>query len=65
MKTVKLLFLTITAILGIIAGGMSVIGQATSDYPIEPVPFTSVRVTDTFWLPRIETNRTVTIPYIM
>lgn len=32
------------------------------DYPIQPVPFTKVRLDDHFWLPRIETNRTVTIP---
>ena len=34
------------------------------DYPITPVPFTAVKVTDGFWAPRIETNRTVTIPAI-
>jgi DUF1680 family protein len=33
------------------------------DYPVKPVPFTAVRVTDQFWAPRIETNRTVTIPF--
>jgi DUF1680 family protein len=33
------------------------------DYPIQPVPFTVVHVHDEFWAPRIETNRTVTIPY--
>ena len=32
------------------------------DYPIQPVPFTSVKLTDHFWTSRIETNRTVTIP---
>ncbi len=32
------------------------------DYPVQPVPFTAVRLTDTFWAPRIETNRRVTIP---
>jgi hypothetical protein len=37
---------------------------ARGDYPIKPVPFTAVRVTDGFWAPRIETNRTVTIPAI-
>jgi DUF1680 family protein len=36
-----------------------------SDYPITPVPFTAVRVTDAFWGPRIETNRQVTIPYCL
>lgn len=33
------------------------------DYPIRPIPFTDVKLTDHFWAPRIETNRTVTIPY--
>ena len=33
------------------------------DYPITPVPFTNVNIEDEFWAPRIETNRTVTIPY--
>ncbi len=32
------------------------------DYPIRPIPFTQVRFTDRFWLPRLETNRTVTLP---
>jgi DUF1680 family protein len=35
------------------------------DYPITAVPLTSVRLTDRFWAPRLETNRTVTIPHIM
>ena len=33
------------------------------DYPVKPVPFTAVHLTDQFWAPRIETNRTVTIPF--
>ncbi len=33
------------------------------DYPIEPVVFTEVKLTDGFWAPRIETNRKVSIPY--
>jgi DUF1680 family protein len=37
--------------------------QGPRDYPVRPVPFTSVRFTDAFWAPRIETNRTVTIPF--
>ncbi|WP_158995992.1 glycoside hydrolase family 127 protein [Mucilaginibacter sp. L196] len=32
------------------------------DYPIKPVAFTNVKLDDHFWVPRIETNRTVTIP---
>ncbi|MCX2480004.1 glycoside hydrolase family 127 protein [Pedobacter sp. MC2016-15] len=38
-----------------------VFGQE-KDYPIQPLSFTKVQLEDTFWLPRIETNRTVTIP---
>lgn len=33
-----------------------------SGYPIEPVPFTSVRVTDSFWGQRLRASREVTIP---
>jgi hypothetical protein len=32
------------------------------DYPVQPVPFTAVRLDDVFWAPKIETNRTATIP---
>jgi len=32
------------------------------DYPIQPVSFESVHLTDQFWAPKIETNRTATIP---
>jgi uncharacterized protein len=32
------------------------------DYAIKEVNFTQVKLSDNFWLPRIETNRTVTIP---
>ena len=34
-----------------------------SDYPIQPIPFTAVEVKDTFWLPRMETNRKVSIAH--
>jgi uncharacterized protein len=36
--------------------------MSSEDYPIQPVPFTSVRLTDNFWAPRIHKNATVTIP---
>jgi uncharacterized protein len=32
------------------------------DYTYKAVPFTNVKFTDNFWLPRIKTNHTVTIP---
>lgn len=34
----------------------------TNEYPISPVPFTHVKVTDNFWANRIKTNHEVTIP---
>jgi DUF1680 family protein len=36
--------------------------QAKPDYPIKPVPFTAVHLNDEFWAPRIEINRTSSIP---
>ncbi|MDZ7291966.1 MAG: glycoside hydrolase family 127 protein [candidate division KSB1 bacterium] len=35
-----------------------------SDYPIQSVPLKQVKLHDSFWAPRIETNRTVTIPAV-
>jgi uncharacterized protein len=32
------------------------------DYPIKPVPFTSVKVTDEFWATRLKVNKEITIP---
>ena len=37
--------------------------EPSLDYPFQPVPFTAVHLTDSFWAPRIETNRLTTIPY--
>ncbi len=34
-----------------------------NDYPIAPVPFTSVHIEDNFWQQRLQTNREVTVPY--
>jgi DUF1680 family protein len=36
--------------------------KKSHEYPVQPVPFTAVRLNDVFWAPRIETNRKVTIP---
>jgi DUF1680 family protein len=35
------------------------------DYPIQPVPFKAVEVTDSFWAPRIITNHEITIPHAL
>lgn len=37
--------------------------ELANNYPISPLPFSDVDIADEFWTPRIETNRTVTIPF--
>ena len=37
--------------------------QVQKDYPYRGVPFTKVKLNDNFWLPKLEINRTVTIPW--
>ncbi|MFY7909271.1 MAG: glycoside hydrolase family 127 protein, partial [Emticicia sp.] len=37
--------------------------QVQKDYPYRGVPFTQVKLSDNFWLPKLEINRTVTIPW--
>jgi DUF1680 family protein len=62
--------------IGIAAAGLACVGGLTAhgqdrgarsgpDYPIRAVPSTAVRFTDDFWRPRLEINRTVTIPHIL
>lgn len=41
---------------------LAVAGMAQAQYPINPVPFTSVKVSDSFWGPRLKASRDVTIP---
>jgi len=41
------------------------IKEAESCYPFTPVKFTEVSLDDNYWAPRIETNRTVTIPFAL
>ena len=53
--------LTIITLLSFIAQVCSY-GQTTGDYNIQGIPFNHVSITDQFWLPKIETNRTVSIP---
>jgi len=42
--------------------GCVILSAQQNDYPIQIVPFNQVHFTDNFWLPRIKTNHTVTIP---
>lgn len=39
------------------------LNSQTQDYPIQPVPFTQVTITDNFWLPRLKTTTEVSIPF--
>jgi len=43
----------------------SAAGAVGADYPVQPVPFTAVRITGGFWLAKQETNRTVTVPFAL
>jgi len=54
MKKHILVFYFLTAAAGVAAQG---------DYPIRPVKFSEVKIADSFWTPRMETNRKVTIPF--
>lgn len=45
--------------------GNLVNAQLKNDYPIQPVTFTQVHVTDNFWAPKIKVNADVTIPYTL
>lgn len=51
--------------LAILIGISSVVYSQKNDYPIQPVDFTHVHLTDDFWKPKIEVNANVTIPYIL
>src|SRR6186713_2965465 len=59
MKSLRIALTFVTVALLALAGSAQ---KKTHDYPVQPVPFTAVRLTDVFWAPRIETNRKVTIP---
>jgi DUF1680 family protein len=56
---ISLILLIITAN----SGGAEKLREEQLGYPITPVSFTKVTLTDDFWSGRIETNRTVTIPF--
>src|SRR6187431_2938456 len=48
--------------------GLQVQAQSTKpsgSYPIQPVLFTAVKLTDNFWAPRIKINHDVTIPFAL
>jgi uncharacterized protein len=56
---------TIVAASAFACQGDRVGAPPAEDGRLEPVPFTAVAVRDQFWSPRLERNRTVTIPHIL
>ena len=54
---------TITIIMVIFSFTTIATAKPAHDYPYQPVPFTDVTFNDIFWSQRIETNRSVTIPF--
>ena len=58
MKHRKILFASVV----LIAAAACQKPAEKPNYPIQGVPFNEVKIDDEFWLPKIETNRTVTIP---
>src|SRR5258708_7633205 len=68
MKSLQLVSIVATVILCVTFCASSIANARNStkpsrDYPVKPVPFTAVHLNDIFWAPRIEINRTVTIPF--
>jgi DUF1680 family protein len=58
-------FLITAGVTVLLFSGISCQRQTRADYPYQPVTFTSVHFSDNFWLPRLETNRKVTIPFAL
>jgi len=54
---------SVIILLAVFALSLSCAKKVQEDYPIKPVAFAEVKVSDNFWLPRMETNRKVTIPF--
>lgn len=45
--------------------GLAVFAGRAADYPVQPVPFTAVKISGGFWHSRQETNRNVTLPFAL
>ena len=55
-------FLVTALLTATVASGTAQVKNQSHGYPIDPVPFTSVKVTDSFWGQRLNASREVTIP---
>ena len=54
--------LVTTLLVAATVGSQAQVKNQSHGYPINPVPFTSVKVTDSFWGQRLNASREVTIP---
>ncbi|TDJ67699.1 MAG: glycoside hydrolase family 127 protein, partial [Planctomycetota bacterium] len=55
--------LAVATVAGLLPLAAAATAQSTMDYPIRPVPFSSVAIEGGFWGPRVRTNRDVTVRY--
>lgn len=63
MKRISLsIIVLITSVIISFACELENCNHHSTDYPIQPVSFTSVKFLDNFWAPRIRVNQDVTIP---
>ena len=54
--------LVTTLLVAATVGSQAQVKNQSHGYPIDPIPFTSVKVTDSFWGQRLNASREVTIP---
>jgi len=59
MKIERIIIIIIPALVVLLSMGCK---PSVKDYPIQPVPFTQVKLTDGFWAPKIQRNQQITIP---
>lgn len=63
MRKIWFLLALVSLLTGCNNGQQSAVnGQLSHGYPIDPVPFTSVKVGDGFWGQRLQASREVTVP---
>lgn len=54
--------LLLGGLMALCISGQAQTKKTSAGYPIDPVPFTSVKVNDSFWGQRLKASREVTIP---
>jgi DUF1680 family protein len=63
MNTKKMKLRVLISVIFLILIRSQYMAAQVYDYPIQPVPFTSVSIEDSFWAPKIKRNHDVTIPH--